>query len=392
MDKIMERLGLKPLAEPAAETEKAPELVGKTYAEAKQIAQSKSLTLTPDPPNAGDDWKVIEQTPMAQDPMPGDRKITVRLEEKAPELKGKTYAEAKQIAQSKSLTLTPDPTHAEDDWKVIEQTPKAPDPMPGDRKITVKLEEKQDKPPETEETVPMLKDLDFAMAKERASSKKLTLKRDPQNAADHWFVKDQDPDPGKPVPESREVGVELVERVPNLYTLKKDAAETEARVKGFNLTMKTVGGDDSIPDDYVVLSQNPDVGDDAPDDRIIELTFGPDRALGNVEIVGRILNVVPSPRQDDDLSIADALEAGILAEPLAETVPPLVGLTREDAKRIATRKGFKVRTSPSECGTTPDWCVEDQEPGADSLAPEDREITIFLRPPMVVTDDNELPD
>lgn len=108
---------------------------------------------------------------------------------------------------------------------------------------------------------------------------------------------------------------------------------------------------------------------------------------GEPNQVERILNVVPSPRQDEDWSMADAIEAEILAEPPAETVPALIGLTREDAKRIATKNGFRVYPSPPESDTTPEWCVEGQEPQANSLAPKDHKITIFLRPPRVVGDE-----
>lgn len=108
---------------------------------------------------------------------------------------------------------------------------------------------------------------------------------------------------------------------------------------------------------------------------------------GEPNQVERILNVVPSPRQGDDWTMADAIDAEILAEPLAETVPALIGLTREDAKRIATKNGFRVYTNPPESETTTEWWVEGQEPQANSLASKGRTITIFLKSPRAVGDE-----
>lgn len=200
MDKIMKELGLGPLAAPAAETEeteKVPELEGKTYAEAKQIAQSKGLTLTPDPSSAGDDWKVISQTPKAKDPIPENCTITVKLEKPAedtvPPLEGMTYAEANQIAISKGLTLSKDPPNAGDDWKVTSQTPKAEEPVPGDGIITVNLEKKE----EGVKKVPLLIDLPRDEAKTKAENEGYTVvvATDPPGG-DHtseWLVDRQDP-------------------------------------------------------------------------------------------------------------------------------------------------------------------------------------------------------
>jgi hypothetical protein len=110
-----------------SKTEKVPDLVkdGKTTTKAEAAKQLKDLKPTWDPPDAADNWFVVDQD-VAKDtlvPKGWEIKITLKEPMTVPDVvkDGKTTTKAEAAKQLKDLKPTWDPPDAADNWFVVDQ-------------------------------------------------------------------------------------------------------------------------------------------------------------------------------------------------------------------------------------------------------------------------------